>query len=57
MSGVSWRGGRSLQALLDRHDIVPDQAHRALADLEGVLALLSKVNGLGQTYFAEMLNG
>lgn len=57
MSGVSWRGGRSLQALLDRHGIVPDQAHRALADVEGVLALLSKVNGLGQTYFTEMLNG
>jgi len=57
MSGVSWRGGRSLQALLDRHGIQPEQAHRALADVEGVLALLSKENGLGKTYFAEMLNG
>jgi len=57
MSGVSWRGGRSLQALLDRHGIEPEQAHRALTDVEGVLALLSKENGLGKTYFAEMLNG
>jgi len=55
MTGVSWRGGRNLQTLLDRHGIEPEQAHRALADVEGVLALLSRENGLGETYFAEML--
>ncbi len=55
MTGVNWRGGRSLQALLDRHGIEPEQAHRALADVGGVLKLLSKHNGQGKTYFAEML--
>jgi len=56
MSGVSWGGGRSLQRLLERHRIAPDKKHRALADVEGVLELLSLKNGHGQTYFAEMLH-
>lgn len=54
MSGIRWRGSRSLQRLLDAHDIEPDQRHRALADVEGLLCLLSEENSRGETYFAEM---
>jgi len=55
MSGIRWGGGRSLQELLSRHGQSPDQAHRALADVEGVLSLLARKNGNGESYFAEML--
>lgn len=56
MSDVWWGGGsRALQALLEEHDIIPEQRHRALADVEGVLALLNCENGLGKTNFAEMI--
>ncbi len=54
MSGIRWGGGRSLQELLARHNIAPDQSHRALADVEGLLSLLSLKNSRGETYFAEM---
>ncbi|MGM0653465.1 MAG: exonuclease domain-containing protein [Bacillota bacterium] len=57
MSDIWWSGSgsRALQALLEEHDIIPDQQHRALADVEGVLALLNCENGLEKTYFAEMI--
>jgi ATP-dependent DNA helicase PIF1 len=55
MSGISWRGSRALQEQLSRHDIAPGQAHRALADVEGLLSLLSLQNDLGITYFTEMI--
>ena len=54
MSGIRWRGSRSLQRLLDAHDIEPDQRHRALADVEGLLCLLFEKNSRGETYFADM---
>ena len=54
MSGIRWSGSRALQELLAVHNIVPDQSHRALADVEGVLSLLSRINSRGETYFAEM---
>jgi len=57
MSGVRWHGSRSLQNLLTSYNIVQDQAHRALSDVEGVLALLLRKNNYGETYFAEMLSG
>ncbi len=58
MSGIGWRGrgGRSLQALLSRHNIEVEEAHRALDDVHGVLALLSCHNGSGRTYFAELFS-
>ena len=57
MSDVWWSGSgsRALQALLEEHDIIPEQRHRALADVEGVLTLLNCKNGLDKTYFAEMI--
>ncbi len=55
MSGVRWSGSRGLQNLLAAHNIEPDQTHRALADVEGVLSLLSLNNLRGETYFSEML--
>ncbi len=55
MSDISWEGSRALQALLEEHDIIPEQQHRALADVEGVLALLTCENSLDETYFAELI--
>lgn len=56
MTGVKWSGGRALQDLLAWHGISPDQAHRALDDVEGLLALLDHKNTQGSTYFAELLS-
>ena len=56
MTGVRWSGGRGLQDLLAGHGILPDQAHRALDDVEGLLSLLGCKNRQGKTYFAELLS-
>ncbi len=57
MSGIRWGGGRSLQRLFEKHSIIPEQSHRALADVEGLMSLLSLENSRGETYFAEMIKG
>lgn len=57
MSGIRWLGSRGLKAQLDRHRIQPAQKHRALADVMGVLDLLSCFNHKGEPYFAEMMEG
>jgi len=56
MTGIKWSRGRGLQDLLDGHGIVPDQSHRALSDVEGLLELLGCINRQGKTYFAELLS-
>ncbi len=56
MSGIRWSGGKGLQAQLERHNIRPDQKHRALDDVMGVLDLLRCFNQRGETYFAEMMS-
>ncbi len=55
MSDIWWESSRALQELLEEHDIIPEQQHRALADVEGVITLLNCKNGLDKTYFAEMI--
>jgi len=40
---------------LKEHGITPEQQHRALADVEGVIALLNCENGLDKTYFVEII--
>lgn len=56
MTGIRWSGGRGLQDLLAGNGILPDQAHRALDDVEGLLSLLSCRNSQGKTYFSELLS-
>jgi ATP-dependent DNA helicase PIF1 len=56
MTGIRWNGRRGLQDLLAGHNLVPEQSHRALADVEGVIALLNYESRLsGKTYFTELL--
>ncbi len=57
MSGINWRGGKSLQKLLAQHSIDPGRAHRALDDARAVVSLLSHRANSGGTYFAEMIEG
>ncbi len=57
MSGIKWRGGKSLQRLLSAHGIKVVQAHRALDDVHGVLNLLTQQNRNDRTHFAELLQG
>ena len=56
MTGIKWSRGRGLQDLLDGHGIEPDQSHRALSDVEGLLELLGCTNRQGKTYFAELIS-
>jgi DNA polymerase III epsilon subunit-like protein/nucleoside-triphosphatase THEP1 len=54
MNGIKWTGSKGLQAQLDKHNIRPEQKHRALDDVIGLLDLLKCFNRKGKTYFAEM---
>jgi hypothetical protein len=61
MSGVDWYGkghqSRALQSLLTAHGIKPGNAHRALADVQAAIMLLTCVDQTtGRTYFHELLN-
>ena len=55
MNGINWSDGKGLRKQLSRHNIKPEQRHRALADVEGLLVLLKCNNGAGITFFAEMV--
>ena len=56
MTGIKWIGSKGLQVQLDRHRIQPEQKHRALADVMGLLDLLKCSNKKGETYFAEIIS-
>ncbi len=60
MNGIKWyqKGypSKALQKLLIAHQIHVDRAHRAGADVQACLMLLSLMNQNGVTYFQEMIN-
>jgi DNA polymerase III subunit epsilon len=55
MSGIRWRGSRSLQSLFNKHKVSEEQNHRALDDAMGLISLLSKKNDEGKTFFSELI--
>jgi len=59
MNGIFWYGkgfpSKGLQQLLHAHSLTPSAAHRALADAENTLRLLSVLQPDGTTYLAELL--
>ena len=59
MKGINWyqKGcqSRSLQNLLQKHNIKVLKAHRADADVQAVLSLLAQNNADGSCYFTELL--
>lgn len=59
MSGISWSSKgfshRGLQKLLAFHNMVPSSAHRAKADADATLHLLSHIQDNGSTYLSELL--
>ncbi|MGI6546909.1 MAG: exonuclease domain-containing protein [Bacillota bacterium] len=59
MRGINWRAygfpGRSLPTLLECHKISIPQTHRAEADVQGVIALLSHTSPGGKPYFYHLL--
>lgn len=61
MRGVKWRyqgfSSAALQHLLHCHGIKPAQAHRAGADVQCAIELMSRRNSDGTTYFLELLQG
>ena len=61
MRGIKWRymgfASAALQNLLHWHGIKPAQAHRAGADVQCAIELLSRRNAHGDTYFLELLRG
>lgn len=60
MNGIYWYGkgfpSKGLQQLLHAHQLAPSVAHRALADAENTLRLLSVLQPDGRTYLAELLD-
>lgn len=59
MRGINWKGrgypSAALQRLLEAHRIQVEQAHRADADVQGALRLLSHTDREGKRYFLELL--
>ncbi len=61
MNGIKWYqkgfSSKALQKLLTAHQIRVDRAHRAGADVQACLMLLSVMDQNGNTYFQEMISG